>query len=463
MPQHSATMNQTTKYDFDLFVIGAGSGGVRAARIAAGYGARVGICEESRVGGTCVIRGCVPKKLLVYASHFAEDFEDARGYGWEVGPTGFSWPRLIRAKDAEIDRLNRVYLRLLSDAGVTLFQQRGTLAGPHDIRLDDTTVRAERILLATGGRPWVPDIPGAEFAITSDQAFQLEDLPPRVTIVGGGFIACEFAGIFNGLGSRVTQLYRGNAVLRGFDGDVRRVVSDELRNKGIDLRLESDVERIVKTDQGLEVHTREGGSIPVDQVLYATGRVPNVRGLGLPEVGVDVRAGGQVVVDELSRTSVGHIYAVGDVTSRVNLTPVAIYEGHAFADTVFGNKVRPVNHEFIPSAVFSQPPVGTVGYSEEDAVHHVGTVDIYLSEFRPMKHTLSGRNEKMLMKLVVERETSRVVGVHIVGPDAPEIVQGFAVAVKSGLTKEQFDATIGIHPTAAEELVTMRNPVRSHG
>jgi glutathione reductase (NADPH) len=456
-------MTVSTKYDYDLFVIGAGSGGVRAARIAAGHGARVGICEESRVGGTCVIRGCVPKKLMVYAAHFAEDFEDARGYGWEVGESRFSWPRLIGAKDAEIDRLNQVYLRLLSDAGVTLYQQRGSLAGPHEVQLGETTVSAGHILIATGGRPWKPEIPGIENAITSDEVFHLDELPPRVAVVGGGFIACEFAGIFNGLGSRVTQIYRGDAVLRGFDSDVRRVVSSELRNKGIDLRLESDVGQIEKLDEGLRVQLLDGEFLDVDQVLYATGRVPNVRGLGLPEVGVEVRADGRVVVDELSRTSVGHIHAVGDVTSRVNLTPVAIYEGHAFADTVFGGKPRPVNHEFVPSAVFSQPPVGTVGYSEEEAIHHVGEVDVFLSEFRPMKHTLSGRNERMLMKLVVDRASQEVVGIHVVGPDAPEIVQGFAVAVKSGLTKDRFDCTIGIHPTAAEELVTMRTPVRSHG
>jgi glutathione reductase (NADPH) len=352
---------------------------------------------------------------------------------------------------------------LLSDAGVTLYQQRGSLAGPHEVQLGETTVSAGHILIATGGRPWKPEIPGIENAITSDEVFHLDELPPRVAVVGGGFIACEFAGIFNGLGSRVTQIYRGDAVLRGFDSDVRRVVSSELRNKGIDLRLESDVGQIEKLDEGLRVQLLDGEFLDVDQVLYATGRVPNVRGLGLPEVGVEVRADGRVVVDELSRTSVGHIHAVGDVTSRVNLTPVAIYEGHAFADTVFGGKPRPVNHEFVPSAVFSQPPVGTVGYSEEEAIHHVGAVDVFLSEFRPMKHTLSGRNEKMLMKLVVDRASQAVVGIHVVGPDAPEIVQGFAVAVKSGLTKDRFDSTIGIHPTAAEELVTMRNPVRSHG
>jgi glutathione reductase (NADPH) len=456
-------MNAKNSHDFDLFVIGAGSGGVRAARIAAAHGARVGICEESRVGGTCVIRGCVPKKLLVYASHFAEDFEDARGFGWSVGPAEFSWPDLIRAKDDEIDRLNRVYLNLLSESGVTLFEQRGMFSGPNEIRVGDQVVSAGHILIATGGRPWLPNVPGVEHAITSDEAFYLPELPDRIAVIGGGYIACEFAGIFNGLGSEVTQIYRGDALLRGFDGDVRRVVTTEHRRRGIELRLESNVESIVKTDDGLELVLEGGGQITVDQVMYATGRVPNVRGLGLDKAGVDMRADGRIAVDEMSCTNVDHIYAVGDVTSRVNLTPVAIYEGHAFADTVFGGRTRPVNHEFVPSAVFSQPPVGTVGYAEEIATHHVGPVDIYLSEFRPMKHTLSGREEKALMKLVVARETSQVVGVHVVGPDAPEIVQGFAVAVKSGLTKDRFDCTIGIHPTAAEELVTMRSPVRSHG
>jgi glutathione reductase (NADPH) len=452
-----------SEYDFDLFVIGAGSGGVRAARIAAGHGARVGICEESRVGGTCVIRGCVPKKLLVYASHFAEDFEDAAGYGWSVGQTSFSWPDLIRAKDREIDRLNGVYLRLLSESGVTLYQERGSLEGAHAVRVGDQTVTAGTILIATGGRPWVPEIPGIEHAITSDEAFHLDELPPRVAVVGGGFIACEFAGIFNGLGSRVVQIYRGDAVLRGFDADVRRVVGEEIAKKGIDLKLMSNVQSIARTGEGLELALDTGEQVTVDTVLYATGRVPNVKGLGLVEAGVEVKADGRIVVDELSRSNVDHIYAVGDVTSRVNLTPVAIYEGHAFADTLFGGRVRPVNHEFVPSAVFSQPPVGTVGYSEEDALNHIGPIDVYVSEFKPMKNTLSGRDERALMKLIVERDNQQVVGVHVVGPDAPEIVQGFAVAVKSGLTKERFDCTIGIHPTAAEELVTLRVPTRSHG
>lgn len=452
-----------SEFDFDLFVIGAGSGGVRAARIAAGHGARVAICEESRVGGTCVIRGCVPKKLLVYASHFAEDFEDARGFGWETGPYRFSWPALIRAKDQEIDRLNRVYLKLLSDSGVKLYEERGVFADPHTVQLGADRVTAKYILIATGGRPWVPEIPGCEHAITSDEAFYLDELPPRAALVGGGFIACEFAGIFNGLGSKVTQIYRGDAVLRGFDEDVRRVVGSEMRKKGIDIRLEEHVLGIQKNDSGLELALDGGETLEVDQVLYATGRVPNVRGLNLRDVGVEVRAGGRIRVNELSQTSVDHIYAVGDVTSRVNLTPVAIYEGHAFADSVFGGRLRPVNHQFVPSAVFSQPPVGTVGYAEQEAIGHCGPVDVYLSEFRPMKHTLSGRDEKTMMKLIVEREGQKVVGIHVVGLDAAEIVQGFAVAVKSGLTKEQFDSTIGIHPTAAEELVTMRTPLRSHG
>ncbi len=452
-----------SQYDFDLFVIGAGSGGVRAARIAAGHGARVGICEESRVGGTCVIRGCVPKKLLVYASHFAEDFEDARGFGWETEPARFSWPDLIRAKDREIDRLNGVYLGLLANSGVELINGRGSFIDPHTVQAGDRTVTAEHVLIATGGTPWAPDIPGIEHAITSNEAFDLEQLPARVAVVGGGFIACEFAGIFNGLGADVTQIYRGDAVLRGFDQDVRRVVTEELVKKGIDLKLESDIASIEKTASGLVLSLRNGDSLDVDQVMYATGRVPLVRDLGLREIGVEVRADGRIVVDEYSRTNIEHIYAVGDVTSRVNLTPVALYEGHSFADTVFGDKNRPVNHQFVPSAVFSQPPVGTVGYSEEDALHHIGPIDVYLSEFRPMKHTLSGRDEKTMMKLIVERESQKVVGIHIVGLDAPEIVQGFAVAVKSGLTKDRFDCTIGIHPTAAEELVTMRSPARSHG
>ena len=449
-----------SQFDFDLFVLGAGSGGVRAARIAATHGARVGICEHSRVGGTCVIRGCIPKKLLVYAAHFAEDFADARGFGWDVGPVHFSWPDLIRAKDREIDRLNQVYLSLLAESGVELYPHRGRFLDPHQVQLGDETISAERILIATGGHPWVPDIPGIEHTITSDEAFFLSELPQRVAVVGGGYIACEFAGIFNGLGSEVFQLYRGDAVLRGFDRDVRRVVGAEMQKKGIQLMLETVVERIRKTEQGLELSLQDGSTLEVDQVMYATGRVPNVKGLGLQDIGIEVRPSGGVVVNEMSQSSIEHIYAVGDVTSRINLTPVAIQEGHAFADTVYGGIRRPVNHEFVPSAVFCQPPVGTVGFSEEDARSHYGAIDVYRSQFKPLKHTLSGRDEKTLMKLIVDQASQKIIGIHIVGGDAPEIVQGFAIAVRSGLTKQHFDCTIGIHPTAAEELVTMRSPIQ---
>lgn len=447
-------------FDYDLFVIGAGSGGVRAARIAAMHGARVGICEDSRLGGTCVIRGCVPKKLLTYAAHFSEDFEDARAYGWQVPEVSFSWPELIRAKDREIDRLEAVYGRLLIDAGVTLYRARGRLLDSHTVQLDDATIRADRILVAAGGHPWVPDFEGREHVITSNEAFHLEDLPPRVVVVGGGYIACEFSGIFNGLGAEVQQVYRGDAVLRGFDHDVRRVLGREMARKGVKFHFESNVERVSPVAGGLQAHLDDGTVLETDCVMYATGRVPNSRGLHLLDAGVEVRADGSIPVDEYSRTNVPNIFAVGDITHRLNLTPVAIHEGHAFADSEFGGRRRPVDHEFVPSAVFSQPPVGTVGFSEHDARYHYGDLDVYRSEFTPMKHSLSGRQEQALMKLIVERGGKRVVGVHMVGPDAPEIVQGFAVAVKSGLTKQEFDATIGIHPTAAEELVTMRNPVQ---
>ncbi len=450
-----------SKFDFDLFVIGAGSGGVRAARIAAGHGARVGICESSRVGGTCVIRGCVPKKLLSYASHFAEEFEDAKGYGWEVGETRFSWPRLIENKNREIDRLNQVYLRLLDDSGVTLFPVHGTLLDSHQVQLGEDIISAEKILIATGGHPWVPDIPGAEHSITSDEAFHLESLPGRVIVVGGGFIACEFAGIFNGLGSEVVQAYRGDQILRSFDQDVRDTLAGEMEKKGIEIRLKTNITELTRHADGqITARFEDGSELQADTVMYATGRVPNVRSLGLHAAGVHALPGGTIPVDEYSRTNLPNIFAVGDVTNRVNLTPVALMEGHAFADSEFGGNPRPVNHDFIPSAVFSHPPVSTVGYTEEEAAVHYGKLDIYKSVFTPMKHTLSGREEKTMMKLLVQASSGKVVGMHVVGMDAPEIVQGFAVAIKSGLTKQQFDDTTGIHPTAAEELVTMRLPVQ---
>jgi glutathione reductase (NADPH) len=446
-------------FDYDLFVIGAGSGGVRAARISAGYGARVAICEESRVGGTCVIRGCVPKKLLSYAAHFHEDFEDAAGFGWTVPEPSFDWPKLATALHAELDRLEAIYHRLLDGAGVTLIEGRGTLVDAHTVQVGDQTFTAEKILLATGGWPWIPDFEGAEHVISSNEVFLLEALPPRVITVGAGYIACEFASIFNGMGSEVHQVYRGDQVLRGFDGDVRRVVTREMAARGVQFHFERMIQRIDKTSEGLVATLDDGTTLTADCVLYATGRVPKTQGIGLLEAGVEVRADGSVPVDEYARTNIPSIFAVGDVTHRINLTPVAIHEGHAFADTQFGNQPRSTDHDMVASAVFTHPQVGTVGFPEEEAAHHYGDIEVYRSEFRPMKHTISGREEKALMKLIVERTGRKVVGLHVVGPDAPEIVQGFAVAVKCGLTKEQFDATIGIHPTAAEELVTMRQPV----
>ena len=450
-----------SNYDFDLFVIGAGSGGVRAARIAAGHGARVGICESSRVGGTCVIRGCVPKKLLSYAAHFAEEFEDAAGYGWDLGEAKFSWSKLIGNKDREIDRLNQVYLRLLDNAGVELLTGHGKLLDSHRVQVGERIVSTDKILIATGGRPWRPEIPGAELSITSDEAFHLEALPKRAVVVGGGFIACEFAAIFNGLGSDVVQIYRGDQILRGFDDDVRETLAREMQKKGINIILQTNVIELSRQSDGqINLKLDDGREMQADTVMFATGRVPNVKGLGLREAGVEALPGGMIPVNEYSRTNLDNVFAVGDVTNRVNLTPVALMEGHAFADSEFGGQLRPVNHQFIPSAVFSHPPVATVGHSEEEARIHFGELDVYKSVFRPMKHTLSGRDEKTMMKLLVQKSTDKVVGLHVVGMDAPEIVQGFAVAIKSGLTKEQFDLTTGIHPTAAEELVTMRVPVQ---
>lgn len=447
-------------YDFDLFVIGAGSGGVRAARVAASHGARVGICENSRVGGTCVIRGCVPKKLLSYAAHFVDDFEDAAGYGWTVPGAQFSWPKLIENKDREIDRLNQVYLHLLADSGVQLFPVHARFVDSHRVQLGEDIISADKILVAAGARPWVPDFPGSEHVISSDEAFQLAELPGRIVIVGGGYIACEFAGIFNGLGSLVTQVYRGPKLLRGFDPDIRRALGSEMSRKGIDIRFNQNVSEVEKYADGFQLRLDNGSNLEADCVMYATGRIPNSRGLKLRDAGVEVRVNGSIVVDECSRTSVANIFAVGDITNRLKLTPVAIHEGQAFADTEFGGQCTLVDHQFVPSAVFTQPQVGTVGYGEDEARQHFGKIDIYRSQFTPLKHTLSGRDEKTMMKLVVERSAQRVVGLHIVGLDAAEIVQGFAVAVKSGLSKEQFDATIGIHPTAAEELVTMRTLVQ---
>lgn len=447
------------RFDYDLFVIGAGSGGVRAGRMARSLGARVAIAENYRIGGTCVIRGCVPKKLLVYAAHFAEDFEDASGFGWTVPGVAFSWPLLIENKNREIERLSKLYAGLLADSDIHIIQGTARLVDAHTVAIGGRTATAKFVLVATGGRPRKPSVPGIEHAITSNEAFELAELPRRVLIVGGGYIAVEFAGIFRGLGSDVTLLYRGEQILRGFDGDVRRHLHEEMGKKGVRILLNSKVARIDRrADGALEaaVSGMPREKHVCDAVMYATGRVPNTGGLALAQAGVNLDEEGGVVVDRYGQSSIPSIYAVGDVTNRIALTPVAIREGAAVAMTLFGGDRIPADHDNVPSAVFSQPPVGTVGLTQDEAVTEFGEVQVYMTSFRPMRHTLSGRDERTLMKLVVEPASQRVVGAHMVGADAPEIIQGIAIAVKAGLTKAQFDATIGIHPTAAEEFVTMR-------
>ncbi len=445
-----------TKYDYDLFTIGAGSGGVRASRVAASLGARVAVAEERYLGGTCVNVGCVPKKLLVYASHFGEDFHDAAGFGWTVGESRFDWSRLIANKNSEIQRLNGVYGNLLGNSGVEIINGHAQMFDAHAVTVGDKTYTAENILIATGGWPSVPDIPGIEHVITSNEAFFLERLPDRIVIVGGGYIAVEFAGIFHGLGARVTQLYRGPLFLRGFDDDLREALAEEMRKKGVDLRFDANVSRIDKTDEALALTLTDGSTIEADVVMYATGRSPKIQDLGLGNVGVQLNGKGAVVVDEYSRSTVPHIFAVGDCTDRINLTPVAIKEGQAVAETVFGGRPTKPDHTIVPSAVFSQPPIGSVGLTEAEA-REDHSIDVYLSRFKPMKHTLTGGEERTMMKIIVDRETDRVLGCHMVGADAAEIIQGIAIALKCGATKAQFDATVGIHPTAAEEFVTMRD------
>jgi glutathione reductase (NADPH) len=446
------------QYDFDLFTLGAGSGGVAASRRAGSYGARVAICEDNRIGGTCVHRGCVPKKLLVYGAHFREDLEDAAGYGWSLSEPGFDWKKLQAAKDKELERLDGVYRRLLRDSGVRLIEGRGRVVDGHTVEVGGQRYTAERILVATGSRPYLPDVPGIEHALTSDGALSLPELPRRLAIVGGGYIGVELAGIFNALGSQVRMLIRGDTVLRGFDNDVRALLTQEMRKKGIDLRSETFIRDIEKRPDGtLSLLTTMGDTLEADAVLYATGRRPNTEGLGLVEVGVRLDERGAVEVDEWSRTSVESLYAVGDVTDRINLTPVAIAEGRALAETLFHDNPTKMDHSGVASAVFSHPPVGTVGLTEHEAREHHAQLDVYVSNFRPMKHTLSGRDERTMMKVIVERASGRVLGFHMVGADAPEIIQGLAVALKCGVTKQQLDSTVGIHPTAAEEFVTMRD------
>jgi glutathione reductase (NADPH) len=444
------------RYDFDMFTIGAGSGGVASSRRAGSYGARVAICEELRVGGTCVLRGCVPKKLLVYGAQFADAFTDSAGFGWTVPMPRFDWPALIEAKDKEIGRLSQIYINMLNNSGVEIIDGRGVVVDPHTVEVGGRRYTAENILIAVGAWPETPQIPGIEHVISSNEALDLPDLPKRIVIVGGGYIAVEFAGIFNGFGSEVVEIIRRDHVLRGFDEDLRVHLGEEMRGRGIDIQGGTQVARIDKTAGGYTVTTTAGDKIETDCVMYATGRKPNTTGLGLAEIGVEMEANGAIIVDEWQRSTVKNIYAIGDVTDRINLTPVAIAEGRAIAETLYNNNPMRMDHADVPSAVFSNPPIGTVGLNEDEARRLYGEIDVYQSRFRPMKNTLSGRGERTFLKLVVDAETDRVVGCHMLGPDAPEIIQGLAIAVKCGATKKQFDQTIGIHPSAAEEFVTLR-------
>jgi len=458
------------EFDYDLFVIGGGSGGVRAARIASTHGASVAIAEEYRYGGTCVIRGCVPKKLFVYASRFPDAFRDGAGFGWTSGPAQFDWPTLLANKDREIARLEAAYQRNLEAAGVETLAGRAVLTGPHalDVTLNDgggvRSVTARTILIATGGRPNLDDqLDGIEHVITSDEAFHLETLPRRVVIAGGGYIAVEFAGIFSGLGVETTLLYRGPKILRGFDEDLRDAVTRGITDRGINLITNDVFSRIDKTPGGLIGNLKSGSQLEADQIMFAIGRTPYTKGLGLEAAGVDTRGNGAIVVDAEGQTTVPSIYAVGDVTDRVQLTPVAIREGHAFADSVFGGQHRTVDHQLIPTAVFSSPELGTVGVTEEQAVLAHPNLDVYIADFRPMNATLAGSSERMFMKLLVNRDDDRVVGCHIAGSGAAEIIQVVGVALKMGATKADFDGTMALHPSAAEELVTMRTPSRQYG
>ncbi|MBJ9968898.1 glutathione-disulfide reductase [Burkholderia seminalis] len=447
-------------FDYDLFVIGAGSGGVRLARMSASYGARVGIAEEEQIGGTCVLRGCIPKKLLVYASHYPHEVEDAKGFGWTFGAGTLDWPALIAAKDREINRLSGIYIDLLTQSGVDMHAGRATLVDAHTVAIGGRTLRARHIAIATGSRPSLPPRPGIEHAITSREALSLPALPARIAVVGGGYIAVEFAGIFNGFGSQVDLFYRGEKILRGFDDDVRQFLTDEVTKQGVTIHARAVIESIERADDGtLSVRVGDARHGPYDQVLYATGRVPNVDGLGLEQAGVMLDARGAIAVDAYSATSVPSIHAIGDVTSRPQLTPVATRDGGLLARTLFGGSRVAADHAYVPSAVFSQPEVATVGLTEADARHAHGEVDVYRTSFKALRHTLSGRDERTMMKLVVARDSQRVVGAHMVGRDAGEIIQGIAIAIRAGATKAQFDDTIGIHPTAAEEFVTMRQKV----
>lgn len=450
-----------TQYDFDLFVIGGGSGGVRAGRISASHGARVGVAEERYMGGTCVNVGCIPKKLMAYSAGFGHGFDDAAGYGWKCVDNEFVWADLIRNKDAEITRIAGVYRRMMENAGVKVFDARASLVDAHTVALSTgERFTAERILIATGGWPNVPDIPGKELAITSNEVFHLPEMPPRVAIVGGGYIAVEFAGIFEGLGAQVTLIHRGMAILTAFDHDLGVALLHEMHTHGIKVHLHCVIASLDKTETGIQVTCNDGQVFEVDCVLYATGRVPMTQGIGLEALGVALDKDGAVIVDEEDRTNIPHIYAIGDVTNQLNLTPVATAKGQALAERLYAGGDYHVSLENVPTAIFSSPPIGTVGLSEEQAVERGIVYDVYKQSFRPLKHRLSMRDQQTFMKLIVDRASDKVLGCHVIGDDAAEMMQGFAVALVAGATKTIFDRTIGIHPTSAEEFVTMRTPVR---
>ena len=450
-----------SQFDYDLFVIGAGSGGVRASRIAAGLGARVAVAEDRYMGGTCVNVGCVPKKLYVYASQFSENYKDAEGFGWGAASPDFDWATLRDNKKAEISRLNGIYDTMLGGAGVTVYNDRARITGPHSVVVGSETVSAERVLIATGGWPSIPEFPGSEHAISSNEVFDLETFPKRVLVVGGGYIAVEFAGIFAGLGAQTTQLYRRDLFLRGFDTEVREFVATEIRKKNVDLRFNSNVESIDKlADGSLRATLVGGGTIDADAILYATGRKPNIEGLGLETVNVELNSAGSIAVNDTFQTSEPSIYALGDVIGRMELTPVALAEGMTLARHLYNNQPCVMDYDAIPTAVFCQPNIGTVGPSEEQARETYGDIAVFTSSFRPLKNTISGSEERTMMKLIVDKASDRVVAAHMVGPEAGEIVQGIAIAIKAGATKAVFDSTIGVHPTAAEEFVTLREPTR---
>ncbi len=443
------------KYDYDMITVGAGSGGVRASRLAGGYGARSAVVEEDRVGGTCVLRGCVPKKLLIYGAHYADHMADARNYGWTIDAS-HDWRALIDNKNAEMDRLNGIYMRILENNNVDLHEGRGVLEDEHTVNVDGKRITAENILIAVGGWPSTPDIPGVEHVISSNEALELTTLPKRMVVVGGGYIAVEFAGIFASLGVDVTEIVRADTVLRGFDEDVRRNLDEEMTKHGVNIMSETEIESVEKLGNEYRLHLKNGGILETDLVMYATGRRANTANLGLEEIGVELKDNGAIKVDEGNRTSVDHIYAVGDVTDRVQLTPVAIQEGTAVSETLFNNNPITVDYGDVPTAVFSSPPIGTVGLTEQQARQKYGKLDIYESKFKPLVHTLSGRDEQTYIKMIVEPQSDRVIGAHMLGMDAPEIIQGIGIAIKAGATKAHFDGTTGIHPSAAEEFVTMR-------